>query len=197
MCVCVCVSVCNQALSNTNLICNIDLQASLCGKPVMTQCFCRHMVSECVCVHAYVEEQPKPSVHVYVRVCVCVCCCWVGGSFLCCVCGPKGGRKGDAVRRLHTKQTAVTPPAPCTHTHTHTHTHTQSHSQIHKCMLGCSASYIRTLTNTPHTQKDMHVHTHTPHASSNFGCLARLPVAMATVAHSTLQPESMAAPRQG
>lgn len=54
-----------------------------------------------------------------------------------------GQREGDAVRRLHTKQTAVTPPGP--HTHTHAYTHRS------QCMLGCPTTYMHTLINSTHT----------------------------------------------
>lgn len=105
-------------------------------------------------------------------VCLSVCVCmhrgvwwWdVGGggarSFLCCVCGPKGGRKGDAVRRLHIKQTAVTLPALHTHIHAHTHTPAHAHTDIHtdRNVNTCSAALplMYTLTNSPRS------HTHTP-----------------------------------
>lgn len=63
------------------------------------------------------------------REAVCGVCVGCGGSFLCCVCGSNEGRRGNAVRGLHTKQTVVTSPVP------HAHTHTQINTKIHVWLL--------------------------------------------------------------
>lgn len=136
---------------------------------------------------AYVDEQQP-------RVCV---VCLYGGvdhSYAVSVGQKEGGREmqseGCILNRLLSPRQHL-----AQHTQTNTHQHTET--QIHKCMLGCSTSYIHTHKQHTHVCLHADTHIHSLHASSNFGCLARLPVAMATIAHSTLQPKSMAAPRRG